>query len=658
MAYINLLDKDTFSKIAAGEVVERPASVVKELLENSLDARSSKITVEIENGGIDLIKIVDDGQGIRNDDLRNAFMPHATSKIKNIEDIFTIRTLGFRGEALASIASVGKVLLKSKHGEDKDGMEIYIEGGEEKYLKYSPVNKGTHIEVRELFFNVPARLKFLKTIQREGQIIGDIILRLALSRPDVSFTYINSGKTVVNTYGSGDIRDVIRSVYNRKTLENSNYFYEDFDDFKVYGYLGNEELSRASRNQQSLFINGRYVKSLSITAAVEQAFKSFITVSKHPFFVLFIDINPEAIDVNVHPQKAEVKFSDERLIFKAVFDTIHKSLREIYKNDLGFSDSFTSSPFTEMGGSQESFIGMKDDIKQNKSSREDFLPMDITDKRGLDFYKDEREKEESFNKNNWHNLNKISEVEIPIDLKGNLRQEGEKSYGKSLTENIDEKSGGQEKARISSLDQIDNKPILKEVNYKFPKLRVIGQFNKTYILAELEDTLYLIDQHAAHEKINFERYLKEISQGDIIIQPLLSPHPLELALDDYDLAISNIPLFSEMGFTLEDFGNKTVFIREVPYFLGRVEVEKYFQEVLDNLKNLGKGTTKEVKYLKIATVACKASVKANDELRHEEMVILLEDLRKLDEPFTCPHGRPTIIKMTKYELEKLFRRVQ
>ena len=333
MKRINLLDEHTSNKIAAGEVVEKPASVVKELVENSIDAEAKNITIEIEEGGISLIRIIDDGLGIYKDDIKKAFMPHATSKIKNVEDIYSILSLGFRGEALASIASVSKVSLKSKIEEEDFGSEIVIEAGDILYTKEVGTNKGTIIEVKDLFYNVPARRKFLKSTSREGTLINDIVSRIALSHPDVSFKLYNNGKKTLHTYGTGNIIDVIRTIYGKSISDNIIYFESKEESVSLYGYIGKEEIARGSRNNQSIFVNGRYIKNKTIVAAMENSFKSFATVNKFPFFVLFIEVYPEFVDVNIHPTKAEIKFKDERALFKKVFDAVHKSFKEDIFNE-------------------------------------------------------------------------------------------------------------------------------------------------------------------------------------------------------------------------------------------------------------------------------------------------------------------------------------
>lgn len=569
MNRINILNADTANKIAAGEVVERPSSVVKELVENSLDAGAKNITIEIQNGGESLIKIIDDGSGVHPEDVEKAFNPHATSKIKDTYDIFSINTLGFRGEALPSIASIARVDFKSKTEDFDMGKELIISGGEKESLTDCSMNRGTQIEVRDLFFNVPARKKFLKTTARESALINDLVNRISLANPDVSFKLFNNNKKILNTYGNGKLIDVIRTIYGKSTAENLIYFEDHKDTASVYGFIGNDTLARASRNNQSLFVNKRYVKNRSLTVAVENAFRSFNVTGKFPFFVLFIDTYPELIDVNIHPTKSEIKFKDERFIFKVVFDAVHSAMREYVK------DTFTLP---------------EEEEKKFEALKEEVIP-------GTSDYK--------CNKN---------------------------EYGNSVEEIIYREA-------------------------KFPKLRVIGQFNKTYILAEYDSTLYLIDQHAAHEKILFEKYSSDIAKKKVEIQPLMIPLVVTLPTEDYLYYDENKEIFEKVGFKISDFGDNSIRIEEVPYFLDKLNPTELITSMINNLKKMGTGETVEVKYNKIASMSCRAAVKANDVLSILEMENLLEDLRYINDPFHCPHGRPTIIKFTSYELDKKFKRI-
>lgn len=653
MKRINLLDENTSNKIAAGEVVERPSSVVKELIENSIDANARNITIEIEEGGEKLIKIIDDGDGIHPEDIKKAFLPHATSKIKNSSDIFSINTLGFRGEALPSIASVSKVNLKSKIQEEDFGREIIIEGGEILSFNECGINKGTSIEVKDLFFNVPARKKFLKTSSREASLISDIVSRIALANPSISFKLFNNGKKILNTYGNSNLLDVTRTIYGKNIGENIIYFEHSEDTITLYGYIGKEVIARGSRNNQSIFVNGRYIKNRTLVVAVENAFKSFSTVNKFPFFILFIEVYPENIDVNIHPTKAEIKFKDERLIFKKVFDTVHEALRnEIFKEFEVKKDENTNFKKDEF---KEISFDIKDDYEKKERTKVT-LPVDLNyEKISSKDYENIYEKEysnssspeylEETKTNNNVNYNNIDSKESnTLNENFTLR---ENFYKDNV---LDEKTSKIPKEDLSNKNSNEKVP-------KFPPLRIIGQFNKTYILGEYDEVLYMIDQHAAHEKILFEKYFKNIEEGSIIIQPLLVPEIIDLTLDDFSYYEENKEIFKNAGFTLEEFGGNSLALKEVPYFLGKLDAKGLFLSILDNIKELGSGKTPEVKYNKIATMACKAAVKGHDLLSEQEMIKLVEDLRYINDPFHCPHGRPTIIKFTNYDLEKKFRRI-
>lgn len=633
MKRVNILDLETSNKIAAGEVVERPFSVVKELVENSIDSGAKNITVETIDGGQKSIKVLDDGEGIHADDIEKIFMPHATSKIKNVEDIYSINTMGFRGEALASIASVSNTILKSRSEEFDFGKEISLTGGNINYIKDAACNVGTSIEVNDLFFNVPARKKFLKSSSRESAYITDILNRLALAHSDISFKVINNDRKVLTTYGTGNLIDTIRCVYGKSTCDNIISFERHTDIMSIYGYIGNSEISRGSRNNESIFVNKRYIKNKLITAAVENAFKSFLMINKYPFFVLFLDIFPEYIDVNVHPTKSEIKFRDDREIFKITFDTVHAALRDSIKDSFNIPAEEISNDLPDIG---------------DKNKGEDGLP------------KDSLEKIE----------NKKELIQLPIDLNSKWQHNYEspkpaqdKSYVKKQIQEYNSKDSqlckeNSELLKIDSDCKNENGQKNIEKEAKFPKLNVIGQFHNTYILAQYGDTLYLIDQHAAHEKILFEKYKNSIKENDVIAQILITPVIIELYHEDFLYYTDNKEIFSKIGFNIEFFGDNTISIREVPLILGKPDVKNLFMDILENLKNMGSGETWEIKYNSIARLACKAAIKANDSLSNIEMDALVEELRFIDDPFNCPHGRPTIIKLTLNELEKKFKRIQ
>lgn len=625
MKRISVLSEETSNKIAAGEVVERPFSVVKELVENSVDAGAKNITIEVDEGGQKRISIIDDGSGIHPEDIAKAFMPHATSKISEIDDIFKINTFGFRGEALASIASVAKVKLKSRTEEFDIGREIEIVGGHVESIKDTGSNTGTTIEVQDLFYNVPARLKFMKSASKETGAISDIVSRLALCNNNVSFKLINNGKKVLHTYGNGNLKDAIRIIYGKTIVDNLIYFESHTDITSVFGYVGTAEISRGSRNNQSIFVNNRYIKSKLITAAVENAMKSFLTINKFPFFIIFLDIYPELIDVNIHPTKAEIKFNDDRHIFKLIFDAVHKGIREALK------DSFMIDP------------------------------EEVPVTQPFTFTKEENEKVESINFHEaldsvQNTKPTVSKVFLPIDLSKDV------SDNTFAANKIEYKY---EPERVD-LTKTSNDSSISEnaVNFyhkqyaKLPPIIYIGTFSNTYIICEYADEMYLIDQHAAHERILFERYREEIRKGTVVSQITLTPIVLELPLEDFILYSDNIEIFHRAGFEIEVFGDNTIQIREIPYILGKLDGKNFLIQMIDSIRNFGSSSTIDVKYDNIARLACRSAVKANDKLSVEEIKGLLEDLKFCENPFNCPHGRPTIIKMSLYELEKRFKRIQ
>ena len=649
MKRINILDEHTSNKIAAGEVVERPASVVKELVENSIDAGAKNITIEIEEGGIELIRVIDDGVGIYADDISKAFLPHATSKIVSVDDIYNINTLGFRGEALPSIASVSKVNFRSKTADTNFGKEISISAGEVLSINDIGMNTGSIMEVRNLFFNVPARKKFLKTTSREGSLVNDIVTRIALSYPDISFKLFNNHKKVLLTYGDNNLASTIRTIYGKTIYEDIIEFSNHEDSYiRIYGYVGRESIARGSRNNQSIYVNNRYIKNKTVVAAVENAFKSFSTVNKFPFFVLFIDIPADNIDVNIHPTKSEIKFKDERMIFKAVFDTVHSAL----KNDVFNSFATDQEQLNVNVNIQSPLLIEEQPISGEKREQIDLLETkssllkepSINDIYSSVTMNDIKKEENIYNELKAATVAKNTiKNDVPIEPTVNYE---ETSYSQSYTENYYEE-------QYETKEKVDEKvPVAK-----FADLRVIGQFNKTYILAEYLDCLYIIDQHAAHEKILFEKYRNDIEKKNTIIQPLLIPMVLELSIDDYECYTENKNLFEESGFIIDEFGDNTISLKEVPYFLGKLDSKKLFLDMIDNLKNMGSGKTIEVKINKIASMACRAAVKANDYLTEIEMKELIEQLRYIEDPFHCPHGRPIIIKMTNYELDKKFKRI-
>ena len=650
MSRINILDENTANKIAAGEVVERPSSVVKELIENSIDAKAKNITVEIENGGIDLIRIIDDGVGIVSEDVEKAFMPHATSKISCVEDIYSIATLGFRGEALPSIASVSKLTFRTRTMDSDFGTVLVLDGGRKIECTEVGMNAGSIIEVRDLFFNVPARKKFLKSISREGSLITDIVTRIALSNIDVSIKFYNNGKKILQTFGDGNLSNAIRTIYGRNISDHILEFKSKGDNININGYIGKEIIARGSRNNQSIFVNNRYIKNRTITAAVENAFKSFSTVNKFPFFALFINVDANSIDVNIHPTKAEIKFDNDRIIFKSIFDAVHTTLR---------NDVFDSFSEDENKYKPETIEELKLEIKEEE---------DLSFKARIYEENIEPIKKIEPSIDNVYNSIAIEDINREENLYKKLKEMNSTYVKESAPKEIYyDTSVKASEASYTVNNKKDDVDIQKEnkndfemkqrASAKFPSLRTIGQFNKTYILAENDNTLYIIDQHAAHEKILYEKYLKQIIESELIVQPVLIPTLIDLTIDEYECYIENKKTILDAGFIVEEFGGNTVAIKEVPYFIGKLDCKNLFLEIINNLMKLGSGKTEEVKLNKIASMACRKAVKANDSLTILEMDKLINDLRYIDNPFHCPHGRPVIIKFTEYEMDRKFRRI-
>ncbi|MCY6958228.1 DNA mismatch repair endonuclease MutL [Clostridium brassicae] len=658
MKRISILNDETSNKIAAGEVVERPASVVKELIENSIDAEAKNITIEIHEGGKNQIKVIDDGYGIHPDDMGKAFLPHGTSKISSLEDIYNINTFGFRGEALPSIGAVSSIKLKSRYIDNSFGKEISITGNNLDYIKEVGCNVGTYVQVDNIFFNVPARQKFLKSTQRESALISNIINRLALANHDISFKYYNNDKKSLVTFASKDVTDTIRTIYGKEVYKNIIHFEEHSDIASVYGYIGNAEISRGSRNNQNIFVNKRYIKSGLITAAVENAFKSFLTINKYPFFVLFLDIYPEFIDVNVHPTKSEIKFENERSIYKLVFDTVHnamaKSVRDSYNMSLDKADNSNPKDITE-DKLENNLAKVNDDIKSDKLELVQ-IPIDLK----------KEEFKTSISPKNLLTDNNIAAPNIVTNNKEHFKASNTESLNNCLNDKTpDTINDNTEKYNEIIYNQtkehelvVENNSTSECIEPKFPSLKIIGQFNNTYILAEGNNEFYMIDQHAAHEKVLYEKYKKQIGSQEVISQILMVPVILELTHEEFSYYEENQDLFKQTGFAIELFGDNTINIREAPMLLGKIDVKNFFLEILDNIKNMGSGKVEEVKWRTIASLACKAAIKANHTLSNGEMITLVETLRYLEEPFNCPHGRPTIIRMTLKDIEKKFKRIQ
>ncbi len=783
MGNIVLLDDLTINKIAAGEVIERPASVVKEMVENSIDAGATKITVEIKNGGISFIRVSDNGKGIEEDDMEIAFERHATSKIRVADDISKVTSMGFRGEALASIAAIANVEMISRTANNNLGHRIVVEGGNVKEKSEVGAPIGTSITVKNLFYNTPVRYKFLKKDYTESGYIEDVITRLSLVNKNISFKLINSGKTIIQTSGNGDEKSVIYSIYGKDIAEaiiDTNY---DYEGIKVTGAVGKPEIARSNRSNQIFFVNSRYVKDRTLTAAAEQAFKGMIPINKFGFVILNIDLDPKLVDVNVHPAKLEVRFEDDNKIFKAVYYAIKqafskkelvqdisklntnlifegdsKKAEELRKEAQKVVDSVKAEIEQAKQQAQEKNVNEEknkekssEEISENvynfrkelkeigvsetpatvyvpgmtleRTEKENKVEDDIsvpseeqveeTTRKLIEQREDEEEKKENsksdmsftgdvqkefekkyaelFGNTITHTETKEnpelteSERKVLDEIRNSIRVDKKKVENtierseENTVENSEEKAEDIENVNVKSDADMknfqenkekdeskDDKPIISNdnseqieefrnmsnKNYKF-----IGIVFSTYIIVEIEDEMYIIDQHAAHERIRYEQvkanYYNEAEKDS---QLMLLPDVITLSHKETQIIKENLEMFEKAGFSLEAFGENTIKLNGVPTFCIDMNTKELFLELLDEIDNFSRTDKQDKEERFIATIACKSAVKANMHLNEEEVDKLMEELLKLPNPFTCPHGRPTAIKMSRYEMERKFSR--
>ncbi|MDO4189174.1 MAG: DNA mismatch repair endonuclease MutL [Lachnospiraceae bacterium] len=620
MKTINILDSNTIDKIAAGEVVERPSAVVKELVENAIDASADAITVEIKDGGISYIRITDNGEGIDKSQIKNAFKRHATSKIKSIEDLITVSSLGFRGEALSSISAVSKVELLTKTKEDFIGTRYVIEGGRECVFEDAGIPDGTTFIVKDLFYNIPARKKFLKSSQTEANYITELIEHLILSNPSVSIKYIVNGNVKIQSSGSGDIKNCIYTVYGRDVTNSLIEIKNERDDISLYGFIGKPELSRSTRNFEIYFVNGRYIKSTLLDRAVEEAYKYYLMLHKYPTVFLYLDIPSFLIDVNVHPAKKEIRFIEGDVVRNFIVDTLKTFLekkelipeieekievvRSISKEEILPEPFETKRP----GQSQKNTVNLADSIFENADEDNDSNTEAKEDSEKI-----------------------ISQIDINIV---------EEDYKPSES--------------VKQMELFDDKFISNE-NVK--RHHIIGQLFDTYWLVEFDNKLFIIDQHAAHEKVNYERLIKKLRNNENCSQNIYPPIVVTLSSSEADFVKKYIANFNSVGFEIEPFGGHEYTISAVPLELLSLSPLDYFHEMLDELLDGRFVNETDSVNLKIATMACKSSVKGNMKLSITEADALITELLSLDNPYNCPHGRPTIISYSKYEIEKMFKRI-
>ncbi len=653
MAVINILDRNTINQIAAGEVIERPASVVKELIENSIDAGATSVSCEIKGGGIDLIRITDNGSGIAEDDIRNAFLRHATSKIRDAADLTDVMSLGFRGEALASIAAVSEVELFTRRKDDVDGFRYVISGGEEQCFENVGCPEGTTFIVRNLFGNVPVRRKFLKSAATEGSVISDLIEKIAISHPEVSIKFISNSRTVIFTTGSNSIRDIVYGIYGREiTSSLLEVDHEDEQGITVRGFVAKPVVARSNRNLEHYFVNGRYIRNNAISKAIEEAFAPFLMMHKYPFTALHITVPADKMDVNVHPTKQEVRFERPDDIFTAVYRAVSETLRQT---------AFIPKTVTP-------------DVDSQKEARERILSDDSAQKAPEPFEKrritGDAEKETSAAPSEAFRAApaKTEEPEITGDIR---------SFTRTITESINEEKAVSPlpenetefvqmvlETNLDLAGENETPEIRPETKEEFKKgmtdgFKLIGQIFNTYWIVELSDKLYMIDQHAAHEKVIYERLIREYNASSILTQNLSPAYIISLSAAECDIVEKHIEELEKLGFALESFGGREYSLSTVPVQLYKMDPEVLLHELIDSFGEdsvLLARQTPGMNY-RIATCACKAAVKGNTRISREEAEELIGQLLKLDNPFNCPHGRPVIISMTKYELERKFKRV-
>ena len=667
MPEIQLLDQATINQIAAGEVIDRPSSVVKELVENAIDAKATAITVEIKDGGISFIRITDNGCGIEKDQVRKAFLRHATSKLHTIDDLLDIGSLGFRGEALSSIAAIAQVELISKPPEAMLGISYQIEDGEEKSLTQIGAPDGTTILVRNLFYHVPARKKFLKTAATEGNYINQLMENMAMLRPDISMRFINGGQNKLYTSGNGRLKDLIYTIYGREISSNVLEINYECPLFAVTGYIGKPIISRGNRTFENYYINGRFVKSRLIAAAIEQAYKPFMMQHRYPFTVLHIKIKPELIDINVHPAKMEVRFQQENEIYELLAGAIENTLR---------GKEFI--PDVSDDGKAEKKVQEKQKLPEPFEQRrlqamKEIIPPPPAEHKTQNEQKPSAEhKTQSEQKlpRNEEQPNVPSKLSEPVcEYKAEKKQTIKDSDSKWESASGIHKRIGQDVSQ--TVNQMPTQPEQKlekpeqQTLFTEPLLsekarihhRLIGQLFDTYWLIQYGNQLYIMDQHAAHEKVNYERLMEAYRKKERITQFVSPPMVISLTRAEEAILEEFKSEFERIGFTIEPYGGREYAISEIPANLYGINEKELFLEMLSDLEDRGSMQPSELIASKLASMSCKAAIKGGQKISFQEADALVSQLLTLENPYACPHGRPTIITMTKYELEKKFKRI-
>lgn len=658
MADIQILSEETIDKIAAGEVVERPMSVVKELVENAMDAEAKMITVEIKNGGIDLIRVTDNGQGIAASQVRIAFARHATSKIRTVEDLSSISSMGFRGEALSSIAAVSQVEVITKKKEALTGVSYTIEGAIEQSFEEVGAPDGTTFLVKNLFFNTPVRRKFLKTPQTEGSYVAELLERLALARQDISFKFISNGQVKFHTPGNADLKEVIYRIYGREVAKHLIPIEIKENRLYMKGFLGKPEINRSNRNFEHYFINSRYVKSKVLANAIEAGYKQYVMQHKFPFVVFQFEIPGTEVDVNVHPTKMEVRFSDEPYIYHTVSQSIIKTFQQ--------QELIVAASFGKETRETKHLENIKVEPKQVLKAEEPFAGLERPKVQKVQpFVVNFLETEQKEEKSSKSEQKPEQQISIPRPVQ--QENKGKIVAETSLQKRYESKSVLQKTpmSKMDVLKQEAEKPFVQQTLFEeaflTPKAKesyeILGQIFETYWIVAYHDKMYMIDQHAAHEKVKYERLVKAIRQKEVCSQGITPPVLIQVSAKEEQTLLEHIQAFTQIGFEIEEFGDHTFCVRAVPVDLFGCSYQELFQSILDEWMEGTQNQTPEVVLDKLASMACKAAVKGNTRLTKQEAVKLIDELLTLENPYHCPHGRPTIISMTKQEIEKKFKRI-
>lgn len=614
MSRIQLLDDLTIQKIAAGEVIERPSSIIKELIENSIDANARNIVVEINDGGKSYIRVTDDGEGIEEDEIELAFKRHSTSKLKVIDDLNNIFTLGFRGEALASVAAVAKVEVLTKTKNSSAGIHAFIEEGKIKSIDKVGTPKGTTMIVKDLFYNLPVRKKFLKSNLSEGNSVSDIVYKLALGNYNTSFKFIKDNKTVLKTSTNGIIKDNIYTILGRDITNGLISVDFDYKGVKIVGYISNNNLYRSNRSHQYLYVNGRYIINYAISSAIEHHYKSLIPLNRFPVFILYIEMNPAEMDVNIHPTKQEIKFATENNIIGTISNIVKETL----------FPSLTIAKFElEKEEKKEDIKILYKDNENTNIVVRDYSDVSLSN-----------EDDKVFNNINVSN-------KVPVFIESSTKETVEQNFVADYPNSKD--------IETDNFHSIEN---------SLPEITPLGLVFGTYILGEnrVLNTLFFIDQHAAHERVMYEKYRKEFENESIHIQQLISPEIIDLTNSEFTLINDNLEFFKKMGFEIENFGSNSYAIRGVPFLFGNPNIRNLFLDLLDSMdKNLK--SSYDTRLDKLMKLACISAIKSGDKMSNLEINALLKDLAKCENPYTCPHGRPTVIEITKNDIEKQFLRI-